>query len=322
MNTYTCIYLSPHLDDAILSCGGRIWQQAQVGESVLVVTIFAAAPAPDIRLSPFAQELHTQWGHLTDAVSIRQEEDMAALTLLGAEAMHWPYQDCIYRQTASGSFPYASYEALWGEVHPTDNELVAELTARLAALPLAQGGTIYAPLGVGHHVDHQIVRRAVDKSTDGATDKSTDRSTDGSTDKRITDGSTDERITDGSTDKRITDGSTDERITDGATDKSTDGSTDERITDGAGYALIYYEDFPYAEDAQAVQAALGEDKWRAELIPLSQEAVEAKIAAIACYSSQLSLFWTGEADMAQAVRAFAERTGGGRPAERYRRRLP
>ena len=102
----------------ILSCGGRIWQQTEAGERVRVVTIFADAPAPDVPFSPFAKELHARWGHLANAVFKRQEEDLAALTLLGAETMHWPYTDCIYRQTPEGHFPYASEDALWGPVHP------------------------------------------------------------------------------------------------------------------------------------------------------------------------------------------------------------
>lgn len=237
-NTYAYIYLSPHLDDAVLSCGGRIWQQAQAGERVLVVVIFAGAPALGTPLSPFAQALHVRWGHIAGAAARRQEEDLAALALLGAEAVHWPYTDCIYRRTSGGRFLYASEEALWEEVHPAEKSLLTELAARLAALPLGQNGTVYAPLGVGHHVDHQIVRRAVEATE---------------------------------------------------------------------YALTYYEDFPYAEDAQAVQVVLEEGQWQAESVPLSEEAWEAKIAAIACYRSQLSTFWADEAEMATTVRAFAER---------------
>jgi LmbE family N-acetylglucosaminyl deacetylase len=265
-NTYPHVYLSPHLDDAVLSCGGRIWQQTRVGERVLVVTIFAAAPAPDVPLSPFAQELHARWGHLADAAVRRQEEDLAALALLGAEAVHWPYADCIYRRTPDGHFPYADEAALWGEVHPAEAGLVAELAARIAALPSGigdEGGrtylplpVVYVPLGIGHHVDHQIARRA---------------------------------------------------------------AADALASAAFGRASVHYEDYPYAEDPRGVQAALESKamQWQAELAPLTEEALEAKVAAIACYHSQLGTFWTSSAEMATAIRAFARRTGGGRPAERY-----
>jgi len=242
------IYLSPHLDDAVLSCGGHIWQQVQAGADVLVVTIFAGADVSGAPHSSFAQQLHARWGHPADAVASRQEEDRAALALLGAEGVHWPYVDCIYRQTADSRFLYASEEALWGQVHPLEQGLIAELAARLATIPLAPGGTVYAPLEAGHHVDHQIVRRAAEAS---------------------------------------------------------------------GHALTYYEDFPYAQDPQALQAALTERHARSALVVLTKEALEAKIAAIACYRSQISTFWADVGTMAIATQTFAERTGDGRPAERY-----
>ena len=36
------VYLSPHLDDAVLSCGGAIHRAGAAGEAVLVITVFAA----------------------------------------------------------------------------------------------------------------------------------------------------------------------------------------------------------------------------------------------------------------------------------------
>lgn len=249
MDTYTHIYLSPHLDDAVLSCGGRIWQQARAGERVLVVTLFGGAPPSTAPLSPFAQSLHARWGYPADATLRRQEEDQAALAILGAEALHWPYADCIYRQAPAGDFLYANESSLWGTIHPADESLVAELARRIAALPLGKKGSLYAPLAAGHHVDHQIARCAAQHS---------------------------------------------------------------------GRSPVYYEDYPYAAiDPLAVQTALGDRKWRAEVVSLSEEALHAKIAAIACYRSQLGTFWSGAAEMAASVRAFAEQAGNGKPAERY-----
>jgi LmbE family N-acetylglucosaminyl deacetylase len=218
----------------------------------LVVTVFAGAPEAGGPFSPFAQELHAQWGLSSDAPLRRREEDGEALACLGADAAYWPYLDCIYRQTPDGHFPYDGEKALFGEVHPTDEELVTELTGRLSALPLGRGGALYVPLGVGHHVDHQIVHRAADRCS---------------------------------------------------------------------CVPVYYEDFPYAEEPQALQDTLLSGLWRAGVTPISAEALEAKLSAIACYRSQLDMLgWADAAEMAAAVRAFAEQTGGGALAERYWRR--
>jgi LmbE family N-acetylglucosaminyl deacetylase len=80
------VYLSPHLDDAALSCGGQIAQQTAAGLPVLIVTLMAGDP-PARPLSPFAQQLHTRW-QLHDAptaVAARRAEDTAACRHLAAE---------------------------------------------------------------------------------------------------------------------------------------------------------------------------------------------------------------------------------------------
>lgn len=242
------IYLSPHLDDVVFSCAGQIWQQVQAGARVLVVTVFGSPPALDAPLSPFAQVLHARWAHPFDGGARRQEEDRAALALLGAEGQHWPYADCIYRQTPDGCFPYASEEALWAEIHPAEEELIAELAGRAAELQAGPTAALYVPLGAGRHVDHRIVRRAAEAS---------------------------------------------------------------------GQPLTFYEDYPYAEDPRQVREVLGGGAWQVHRVPLPEEALRAKIAAISCYGSQISTFWASTAEMAARVRAFAERSGEGVPAERY-----
>jgi LmbE family N-acetylglucosaminyl deacetylase len=160
VNNLRPVYLSPHLDDAVLSCGGLIHEQAQQGLRPLVVTVFAGSSALR-ELSTFAQQLHRAWGLSTEAVARRRCEDATALSLIGAQYEHWGYSDCIYRQhPQSGEFLYASEAALFGEVHQVEHDLVPALKGRLESL-FAQGTTlIYAPLAVGRHVDHQLVSQA------------------------------------------------------------------------------------------------------------------------------------------------------------------
>jgi LmbE family N-acetylglucosaminyl deacetylase len=161
----THLYLSPHLDDAVLSCGGLIHQQARTGARVVVVTVCAGEPGPG-PLSDFARSLHTRWG-LTgaDVVRARRAEDRAALDVLGAESVHLDFLDCIYRTLPrGGGHPYTSDAALFGDFHPAELPVVDELARALDALlggePDAQ---IYAPLGIGRHVDHQLTRLAAER---------------------------------------------------------------------------------------------------------------------------------------------------------------
>ena len=153
---YNAIYLSPHLDDAALSCGGHIYAQTQAGERVLIVTV-TAGDAPLEELSPFAQQLHADWGLSGNPVAGRRAEDIEACRILGADYAHWEIRDCIYRRhPLTGEPLYPEAAALFGAVHSAEFPHSHSLAQRFAALPAARA--IYGPLGVGRHVDHQLVR--------------------------------------------------------------------------------------------------------------------------------------------------------------------
>ena len=154
IDDYPHVYLSPHLDDAALSCGGAIARATAAGERVLVVDLCTGAPGPNTRFSALAHDIHTNEWRLDprDAMAARLREDEQALQRLGADAFRANLLDAIYRMPAS----YNTREALFGTPARSDTllpalrDLIAALRARL---PHA---TIYAPLGVGGHVDHQV----------------------------------------------------------------------------------------------------------------------------------------------------------------------
>ena len=161
---YDTLYLSPHLDDAALSCGGQIFQQSRAGQSVLVVTLMAG-DAPPV-LSQFAQFLHEQWVLGSDAAAQRRQEDKNAFALLGADVLHGAFPDCAYRvHPQTGQNMYNSAEDIFGAVDPVEldkeNGLLGEMIAFLRTLP--ECGRVLLPLTIGHHVDHQLTRRAAER---------------------------------------------------------------------------------------------------------------------------------------------------------------
>lgn len=162
---FTCIVLSPHLDDAALSIGGTIARFTAAGEPTLVLTIAAGSPPPDAIPSPFAASLHRAWGVTAPgAVARRRREDEAAMAILGAEAQRLDQLDAIYRLPAR----YDTEAALLGEPAAEDRleiELADQLASILAASPRA---LVLAPLAVGGHVDHRVVHRvAIDLARRG-----------------------------------------------------------------------------------------------------------------------------------------------------------
>ena len=163
LERYKTIYLSPHLDDAALSCGGRIFMETAASHPILIVTLMAGDPAPDLPLSDFAQELHTRWGLPQDAVRARRAEDMAACQILGADYLYGSVQDCIYRtDPITGELCYPTWEIVKSTQHPADKVTVARLVELFNQLPPAD--EIVAPLTVGQHLDHRLVRQAAERA--------------------------------------------------------------------------------------------------------------------------------------------------------------
>lgn len=144
------VCLSPHLDDAVLSCGGLLSRWRAEGRRVQVITVFAGPAPPKEELSPLAQLLHLAWGDLPDPVAHRRREDIRAMRTLHLSGRRWTYRDAIYRHPA-----YDSFEVLFGQ--PAEEKaLEGALCRRCRAL---QADLLLFPLAVGHHVDHQLLFR-------------------------------------------------------------------------------------------------------------------------------------------------------------------
>jgi LmbE family N-acetylglucosaminyl deacetylase len=126
------IILSPHFDDAVLSC----WNLLAGAGEVLVVNVFAGEP-PAGTLG--------WWDRLAGAsdsvaaVRARIEEDRQALALAGRAAVNLPFLDSQYRQSDQAS---------------------GEIEQALRGV-LIKDARVYAPASLGdHHPDHTAVRAA------------------------------------------------------------------------------------------------------------------------------------------------------------------
>ncbi|MCY4021116.1 MAG: PIG-L family deacetylase [Chloroflexi bacterium] len=149
------LFVSPHFDDGVFSCGGRIHQLTRAGEPVTVITMMGGLHSGELPKSPILDDLHKRWMAGADPLCARQQEDKRALALLNAEHIHIDLTDCVYRQV-DGLPLYPSEESLFGNVHVADYAL--QYLEALSLPDTARRLVIYLPLAVGHHVDHQIVR--------------------------------------------------------------------------------------------------------------------------------------------------------------------
>ena len=153
------IYLSPHLDDAVLSAGGLIYEQVQSGIPVEIWTLMCGfSPWEDN--SPFAELQHQQWQFSSseEATRSRREEDRNAAGVLGATTFHFDFLDCIYRRGANGDWLY------YGAIAPpvSDDRGIPQQIADAVSARLLPDDVVVAQLSIGSHVDHVLVRQAVD----------------------------------------------------------------------------------------------------------------------------------------------------------------
>ena len=157
-NASRWIYISPHFDDAILSCGGLIWEQCQSGIPVEIWTLTAGDP-PIGPVTEFAAQILAKWniGTPHEAVNARKIEDRNAAYQVGARVKHMLMVDAIYRKTKKGEFLYP--DEIFCDINPQEPGIV-DFVARQIAKELKKSDTIVIPLSLGNHVDHVIARIA------------------------------------------------------------------------------------------------------------------------------------------------------------------
>ena len=154
------IYLSPHFDDAVLSCGGMIWQQVRSGEQVENWTLCAGQP-PAGELTSFAAHKHAEWQVGRKVALERRKEDREANLRVGAVPRWWTMPDCIYRRLPNGDALISKNDDLWLPVHPGEMGLIVRLRAWLRR-SLRPDDRLVVPFGLGNHVDHRLVRAAAE----------------------------------------------------------------------------------------------------------------------------------------------------------------
>lgn len=150
------LFISPHPDDAVLSCGGLI-SQLSANDEVIVFTVLAGDAPHPLPVSPLITNIHQRWGLGDNPIPVRREEDKAALATLGAAVVFGDYLDAVYRTDESGTALYISDDDLFGNIKAADDLAHADLNLQ-ALMPFE---AIYIPLGAGNHVDHMLLRRLV-----------------------------------------------------------------------------------------------------------------------------------------------------------------
>jgi LmbE family N-acetylglucosaminyl deacetylase len=157
------LFISPHLDDIALSCGGTARRLANQGVDTLAATLCTADAPAGQPLSPAARHEHWQWQLGDRPYEARRAEDARVMGVLGARHAHLGLLDAIYRRDARGRPLYEGKDFMSGRVHPDDWERLYPLVVEaIRGTMTGAEDAVYCPLTLGGHVDHVIVRRAVE----------------------------------------------------------------------------------------------------------------------------------------------------------------
>jgi LmbE family N-acetylglucosaminyl deacetylase len=123
------LVLSPHFDDAVLSC----WSALAAPGDVLVANVFTGRPAPGV-LADYDRIAGASSS--AELMAAREAEDADALALAGRRAVNLGFLENQYRSRA-----------------PAVSELLDRLAARV---PGAR--SVLAPAAIGLHPDHVLAR--------------------------------------------------------------------------------------------------------------------------------------------------------------------
>jgi LmbE family N-acetylglucosaminyl deacetylase len=139
--------VSPHLDDAVFSCGDLL----DHCPDALVVTVFAGTPDTDASTD---WDRRCGFGNPTDAMRARRTEDRAALLQLRARPRWLHFLDSQYLATPTAAAIAAAMQALIEETRPdvlivpmglfhSDHVLVSDALLPLAATHHAPAWVVY-----------------------------------------------------------------------------------------------------------------------------------------------------------------------------------
>jgi LmbE family N-acetylglucosaminyl deacetylase len=132
------LFLSPHLDDAVLSCSLKILHELKAGHAVKTATLFSGA-----------------WPKIFEAdfYAGRRAEDVAALRCLGTDEPIWlGFSDAIFR-----SARYWGFSKIVTGDYIREQKLLDQIAVKLRSLyDDLKPKEVFLPLAVGTHIDHRL----------------------------------------------------------------------------------------------------------------------------------------------------------------------
>ncbi|MEN8905017.1 MAG: PIG-L family deacetylase [Clostridiales bacterium] len=155
------LFISPHLDDVVLSCGEYLKKLSNEGENITVMTIFSGFPEP-ASFSKIAREYHAKCKVYDDVIFKRKEEDIFAMEYYGADYIHLDFFEALYRLDKYGNHRFKNVSDIFNKNVLAENDTVSEIKEKICnTIDFNLIKCIYIPLCLGNHIDHILTSKAV-----------------------------------------------------------------------------------------------------------------------------------------------------------------
>lgn len=170
-NKSRIVVLSPHLDDAIFSVGGLLWELKDKVE-IILVNIFTRSSKP---YTMSAKKFQLQCGYvsLEKLYEDRVKEDMGVYSKLNIELISLGLDDALFRKIKKPNlfrklagqifpelihiYPTYRFNIIKGKISKYDRLTEMVIEKKISEFNLTKNDYLFAPQSVGNHVDHRIV---------------------------------------------------------------------------------------------------------------------------------------------------------------------
>ncbi len=149
------LIISPHLDDAVLSCGDLIHKLNSEGNIIDVVTVFSK-DASD--LSSSAIRFHYNCFLPNMPMKHRKIEDKKAHKLLNCGSIYLNLLECLYRKN-NNEFLYPDLDNIY-HLEKKDTKIIKTVEEKLLKI-VNNYDIVLCPMGLGGHADHLVCNKAV-----------------------------------------------------------------------------------------------------------------------------------------------------------------
>lgn len=169
-----CVFISPHLDDAVLSAGNVLLHiNGKVPMEVITVFTKASTKNPTLSIKAFLKQCKEK--NIQTLYRKRRKEDKQALKNLKATITHLGLPDALYRTLKNPNifrkllakiipefihvYPVYRVHITSGKVSKGDMPTYEVIRKKLTNIVTKYNNPIiFVPLGIGNNVDHILVR--------------------------------------------------------------------------------------------------------------------------------------------------------------------